>query len=306
MKAYSLVVVHRVSSMATLALLLLQTQMQCSVGFSTATISTTSCRALPQILPHLPRYTRIDTAINSETQTTAFIDGAWADDEEAVNGLPTLTGALLNAEVHQFDLKHHKPLGCSVEESLASEPDGAKYVFVTQINGGGNAEKAGFEVGDVIVQISGTFDDVVDVKGMGLDKVRSLVAGRAEESPLVIRVARGSDVIERHEMAIVDLCILGDDKETEECITSIYKADDDIYIAGDSEMAMCEDDGTECMLDSMWGAWSEGLPMPGNEEEEEEEVKVKKKKVAPWSSRSSPSGTYVRDPKTGIMENIDE
>ena len=106
-------------------------------------------------------------------------------------------------------------------------------------------------------------------------------------------------------MALVDLCIVGDDEATTNCITSIYKADDDVYTADEDEMSVCEDDGTECLLDSMWDAWSEGLPTSVNVEEEED-AKEEKKKVAPWSSRSSPSGTYVRDPKTGIMRNIDE
>ena len=71
-------------------------------------------------------------------------------------------------------------------------------------------------------------------------------------------------------------------------------------------MTVCnEDDGTECMLDSMWSGWSEGL-VPTEEVTEEPVPVEKKKKVAPWSSRSSGSGTYVRDPKTGKMVNIDE
>jgi hypothetical protein len=46
--------------------------------------------------------------------------------------------------------------------------------------------------------------------------------------------------------------------------------------------------------------------MDSEEEVKEEDEKPKKKKVAPWASRSSGSGTYVRDPKTGKMVNIDE
>ncbi len=172
---------------------------------------------------------------------------------------------------------------------------------------GGNAQKAGLKKGDVIVRLSGTFDEVVDVTGLGIDKIKSLVAGRAEDSPLKMCVARGSDVMQRHELALVELCIVGDDAATADCIDKIY-ADND-FIGGDVDIVACdEDDDTECLLDAMWDTWSEGVPsaMDSDEEIKEEDEKPKKKKVAPWSSRSSPSGTYVRDPKTGKMVNIDE
>lgn len=37
------------------------------------------------------------------------------------------------------------------------------------------------KAGDVIVRLSGTFDEVVNVAGLGIDKIKSLVAGRPEE-----------------------------------------------------------------------------------------------------------------------------
>jgi len=127
-------------------------------------------------------------------------------------------------------------------------------------------------------------------------------------SPLVIRVARGSDVKERHELALVELCIVGDDAITADCITAIY-SDEDIDMGNTEIPQQCdEDDETECMLDSLWDTWSDGLPTAGSEEEKEviENDEPKKKKAQPWASRSSFSGTYVRDPKTGKMVNIDE
>ena len=51
------------------------------------------------------------------------------------------------------------------------EPNNAKYVFVAEVNNGGNAYKAGIKVGDVIVQLSGTFDGVVDVTGLGIEQM---------------------------------------------------------------------------------------------------------------------------------------
>ena len=131
-------------------------------------------------------------------------------------------------------------------------------IYHPQVCAGGNAEKAGIQTGDVIVRLSGTFDEVVDVAGLGIDKIKSLVAGRAEGSTLRMCGARGSDVMERHEMALVELCIIGDDAETNDCINKIY-ADYD-FIVDDGAMAVCEeDDGTECLIDSIWDTWSEGV-----------------------------------------------
>lgn len=149
-------------------------------------------------------------------------------------------------------------------------------------------------------------DEVITVTGLDFNKVRSLIAGRLKEDPLTIRIARGSDVMERHETALVDLCIIGEDKATVECITKIHSPEN-TYFEENKIIVNCEEDSdVECMLDSMWESWTEGLPMPKSEEEEVEEPKKKKKKVAPWASRSSGSGTYVRDPQTGILRNIDE
>jgi len=248
-----------------------------------------------------------NTRLNSEAQTFSSIDSSEESDDITNNGRPNLTGSLFQARWLEFALEDHKPLGCSVEESLADEEDGANYVFVSEVVAGGNAQKAGLKTGDVIVRLSGTFDEVVNVAGLGIEKIKSLVAGRAEDSTLKMCVARGSDVMERHELALVELCIIGDDAATADCIDKIYANDD--FIAGDAEMAACdEDDGTECLLDAMWDTWSEGVPTAMNNEEEvkEEDEQPKKKKVAPWASRSSGSGTYVRDPKTGKMVNIDE
>ena len=105
-------------------------------------------------------------------ETSTSVDASASDEgDEGVNGLPNLTGALEGTELKEFELANHKPLGCSVEESLASEPDGAKYVFVSELTEGGNAMRAGVRVGDVIVQLSGTFDEVVDVAGLGIEKM---------------------------------------------------------------------------------------------------------------------------------------
>ena len=100
-------------AIATLILLSLQMKVQWCVGFSSGS----------NHLLHKPKFTR--------TRTTT--SDASAEDDKAVDAFSRLTGALADAECREFILKYHKPLGCSVEESLAYEPDGAKYVFVAQV-----------------------------------------------------------------------------------------------------------------------------------------------------------------------------
>jgi len=51
------------------------------------------------------------------------------------------------------------------------EENGAKHVFVSKVTKGGNADKAGVSVGDVVVGVSGSFEDIVKVVGAGLDRV---------------------------------------------------------------------------------------------------------------------------------------
>lgn len=65
------------------------------------------------------------TKLWSETKPSTLIDSSG-------EGMPDLTGALEKCELHEFILNDHKPLGCSIEEGLASEPDGKSYVFVSE------------------------------------------------------------------------------------------------------------------------------------------------------------------------------
>jgi hypothetical protein len=108
----------------------------------------------------------------------------------------------------------------------------------------------------------------------------------------------------KHETALVDLCALpgGNDKEIEQCMTAFLN--DSFPTDDDGAMSGC-DDGTECLLDGLFDMWNEEMPaIPVQSPEPAEQVE-EAKKPAPWSSRSSPSGTWVRDPKTGEMRNID-
>lgn len=91
---------------------MLVTTVQFSVGFTTS-------------------YLGIITSVKPPptSQLSYLIDSSSGEKE-----LPELTEALEKCELHEFILKNHKPLGCSVEESLASEPDGSRFVFVSEVS----------------------------------------------------------------------------------------------------------------------------------------------------------------------------
>lgn len=74
------------------------------------------------------------------------------------------------AKIVTIELKEHKPLGCTVEESLDTQND-PSVVFVSKIVGGGNAEKAGVLVGDVLVGVSGLFGEISPTWRSGVEKM---------------------------------------------------------------------------------------------------------------------------------------
>jgi hypothetical protein len=132
------------------------------------------------------------------------------------------------------------------------------------------------------------------------------VGSRPEDEPLQIRVARGTAVAEDHERALVDLCANpgASDQETEQCVI-------DFLVGGyeqleDVEDDYCDDGDTECLIGNMWADWGEDLAPTNGVAAPTPEESPAKPKVKPWSSRASSSGTYVRDPVTGKMTNIDE
>lgn len=209
---------------------------------------------------------------------------------------------------HTFKLESHKPLGCTAEESLVIKDDGMKHVFISKLVSDGNAEKFGLQIGDVIVGVSGSFDDVIEVVGEGLEKVRNLIAGRNAEDILTIKVVRGTNVMSEHETTLIEQCLLEDEgknEDIEKCIEVLYKSGYEVDDDDEDVSTACDDSDVECMLDQMYNVWDEDEFTQSKAATEEKET-VEKKKPAPWSSRSSPSGTYVRDPKTGKMINIDE
>jgi hypothetical protein len=161
-----------------------------------------------------------------------------------------------------------------------------------------------------------------------------LVSAVPQEEPLKIEVVRGTDVLERHETAIVDLCNMSgaNDKEIENCVVDYmaggYDAgiEDDRASIGDDMVDegenLVSDEAADGLIDDIMSLWMDELPLPPDETtdswSDELPLPLEKsgiidqarghnsdKKPKPWSSRSSQSGTFVRDPTTGKMRNID-
>lgn len=236
--------------------------------------------------------------LSTQTTTATTVAAAAASDEPL--DFDPLLG---NGQRLELSLLPHRPLGCTVEESLA---DG-HYIFVSKVVEGGFAADAGLQVGDVIVGVSNLFGDVTSVTG--LDQIKGLVASRPEEEALELTVVRGTAVAEEHERVLVDLCTGQDEDEAavEECVLDYLKGGyaDPTTI----DDAIVVDDGDEDLVQSLLQMWAQDLPPPpppaAMEPTSPAVPDPLKKKVKPWSSRSSPSGTYVRDPVTGEMKNID-
>lgn len=118
--------------------------------------------------------------------------------------------------------------------------------------------------------------------------------------------------MEAHEVALVELCMTpgANDDQVEECVTTImagqYLDDDDAKDDDSEEVTMdCDEEG-ECLLDSLYEMWEQDMPAPVKTSDDMEySTNDEEETIAPWSSRSSPSGTYQRDPATGEMKRTD-
>jgi len=211
-----------------------------------------------------------------------------------------------DCEILTLELADYQPLGCTVEESLHEEDD---FILISKLTSKGCAETAGLQVGDVIVGVTGSFGELTDVLDASVEKIKRLVSAVPDEDPLTIQVVRGTGVLERHESTVVDLCNLSgeSEKEVEECVVNFISGGYD-YDDVDDVSVPPSDEDAEFMLDNMMNLWADELPLPpttsGITDQTNNEKTAKAPK--PWSSRSSPSGTWVLDPKTRKMRNIDK
>lgn len=234
----------------------------------------------------------------------------------------------------------HRPLGCTIEESLAVQGPKQLHnpVFISKITPNGYADQAGLQVGDVIVDVSSIFGELQDVRNLGIDAVKGLVTSRPDHEVLQFRVMRGTDVIHEHERALVEIITNPnydtDDKLEEGIVNFIVggyypttsntrrnyiiangKRQGTVKFEEDETEEMCDpDDDAECLLDDIHNLWAgmqdystEPSVASGTTANSEKTNSSNKQTInRPWSSRSSPSGTFVRDPKTGKIRNIDE
>jgi hypothetical protein len=125
-------------------------------------------------------------------RTTAFSDSNNNHETIAEPSYTSLLTSTCNSSSNgampvllNFTLAEHRPLGCTIEESLAASIDGNEpqgesinsqnqglpYVFVSKVQPESLAQIAGLQVGDVVVGTTGLFGQILDVTLAGIDKM---------------------------------------------------------------------------------------------------------------------------------------
>jgi hypothetical protein len=139
---------------------------------------------------------------------------------------------------------------------------------------------------------------------------KTLVASRSDTVPLRLTLLRGTAAMADHEAALTELCTNPDtsDEEAEQCVLDFLQGGYYADSGTDDSVVVCEEDDAEneCVLDDLHNMWATDLPSVA-QPPKAETTKPSSTTTAtkPWNSRSSPSGTYVRDPTTRKMRNID-
>lgn len=114
-------------------------------------------RRCPLLLLHSVSWSVQDDGSPEEEPTTTTTTLFFANDDSP---LLQQTGT----ESLVLELKQHKPMGCTVEESLADR----NILFVSSVVSGGNADTTGLRVGDVLSGMTGLFGTVESTQGMDL------------------------------------------------------------------------------------------------------------------------------------------
>lgn len=224
------------------------------------------------------------------------------------------------------------PLGVTLEESL--NPADPGVTFVRSRVEGGVCEL--LEVGDVITGASATFSPpssptLISVLGVASIK-RAVCCRDLLIEGISFRIVKNSGVLERHEEAVeraIDGRLNGatdeDGNQMEgfaefDVVSFLNEQDDCNIFDDDSECVLAEDDEEGGKVDSSvfieegetegWSVGEGGGGVDGGYEGDEEDPESEYGsaavvKVPEWSRRSSPSGTWVRDPADGVMKNID-
>jgi C-terminal processing protease CtpA/Prc len=109
----------------------------------------------------LRRYASVESEISPESSSQ---DDATEED----NTIDPPSDIFPTAEFLTFELADHRPLGCTVEETLFEDEN---YVFISKVVPGGFAEQAGIQTGDVLFAITGLFRRATPVLEVGVDKM---------------------------------------------------------------------------------------------------------------------------------------
>ena len=109
------------------------------------------------------------------------------------------------------------------------------------------------------------------------------------EDPLTLQVVRGTNILERHESAIVDLCNFEgeNDNDVEDCVVDFIAGGYDLSVVEDDKVAECDsdDEDAECMIDSMYNMWADELPPPSTTSDSTDGINDESTAPKPWSSR---------------------
>ena len=89
--------------------------------------------------------------------TTVLWESSSSSSSSSVETTDAIRDELLElypeAVLHTFNLTQHRPLGCTVEESLGE----GKYVFISKVREDSFGAQGGLQVGDVILACSNVF-----------------------------------------------------------------------------------------------------------------------------------------------------
>jgi hypothetical protein len=117
---------------------------------------------------------------------------------------------------------------------------------------------------------------------------KRLVSAVPVEDPLTFQVVRGTNILERHESAIVDLCNFEgeNDNDVEDCVVDFIAGGYD-YSTVDNKEPDCDsdDEDAECMIDGMYNMWADELPLPSTTSDSTDETNDETTAPKPWSSR---------------------
>ena len=101
-----------------------------------------------------PTCVLMSSSSDVDVPSTATATSTLIEEKFATRIATSASSSSSSLQIMTLTIPDHQPMGCTVEESLDVNDE---YVFVSRVSEGGNAEKAGLQVGDVIVAVTGPF-----------------------------------------------------------------------------------------------------------------------------------------------------